>query len=374
MTVKPSLSTGKHCTSKDVAALAGVSQSAVSRCFTPGASVAKQTRKKVLEAASALGYRPNMHARTLITGKTRMIGVVLGHLDNLFYPRFLQLMAERLQSLDMQLLLFVADANRESDLMEKLLAYRVDGIVLAATTLNAELARACTAAGIPVVLFNRVPTNDLDRAFHSVQTDHESGTAEMTRLLIKNGHTRIAYLAGHTESPTNQLRELGCRKALRDANLSMFAYGIGNYDGATARDVTREWFLEGNRLRALENCPDAVVAADDQMALSVLNTLRFELNLNVPEQVSVVGFDDVPQTAWPSHELTTYSQPLPEMIEEVIRLLSIQLEPGKGQSASTVAGQAVIIPGRLCLRGSVKLSTDKRNKKITRNRQPSSSV
>lgn len=345
---------GKHVTSREVAIRAGVSQSAVSRCFTPGASVAQATREKVLKVAAELGYRPNVHARNLITGRTRIVGVVLAHLDNLFYPRFLQLLTERLQALGMQVLLFVADGNRQVQLMEQLLNYRVDGIVLAATTLHSELAKACTSAGIPVVLFNRVPSHDLDRAFHSVQTDQEAGMRELTRLLVDRGHRRIAYLAGHLESSTNQARERGCRAALAAAGLPMFAYGVGDYDESLASAVVRNWFLQGTQLRQPELRPDAIVAADDRMALAAMDTLRLELLLKVPEQVSVVGFDDVPQASWPAYDLTTYAQPLEEMIEAVVQLLNVQLQARQEPRALHQRGQAVVLRGHLCVRSSVR--------------------
>jgi DNA-binding LacI/PurR family transcriptional regulator len=344
----------KHATSRDVAAMAGVSQSAVSRCFTPGASVASETRDKVLRVAAELGYRPNAHARNLITGRTRIVGVVMAHLDNLLYPRFLQLLTERLQSLGMQVLLFVADGNRQVELLEQLLNYRVDGIVLAATTLHSDLAKACTHAGIPVVLFNRVPSHALDRAFHSVQTDQEAGMAELTQLLIDRGHSRIAFLSGNLESSTNQARERGCRVTLQRVGQSLFAYGIGNYDEVQASAVVRGWFRDGKRLRQLADCPDAIVAADDRMALAAMDTLRHELGLRVPEQISVVGFDDVPQAAWPSYELTTYAQPLPQMIEAVVQLLSAQLQALDENQDAPPAGQAVMMKGQLCLRKSVR--------------------
>lgn len=344
----------KHATSHDVAALAGVSQSAVSRCFTPGASIAKETREKVLRVASELGYRPNVHARNLITGRTRIVGVVLAQLDNLLYPRFLQLLTERLQSLGMQVLLFVADGNRQFELMEQLLNYRVDGIVLAATSLHSELAKACTQAGIPVVLFNRVPSHELDKAFHSVQTDQEAGMAELTQLLIDRGHSRIAFLSGNLESSTNHAREFGCRTTLKKAGLPLFAYGIGNYDEAQASALIRSWFLDGKRARKTTECPDAIVAADDRMALAAMDTLRYELGIRVPEQVSVVGFDDVPQACWPAYELTTYAQPLAQMIEAVINLLNAQLQAQEENEHAPTAGHAVVLKGRLCLRGSVR--------------------
>lgn len=348
--------TVKHITSRDVAARAGVSQSAVSRCFTPGTSVATETRERVLKAAMELGYRPNVHARNLITGRSRMVGVVLAHLDNLFYPRFLQGLTDALQAQGMQVLLFVADGRHQAELMEQLLNYRVDGIVLAATTLNAELARACTAAGIPVVLFNRVAGDDIDRAFHSVQTDQEAGTAALTRLLIANGHRRIAYLAGNLESSTNLTRERGCRAALAAAGQTLFAYGVGDYDETLAASQVLKWFRTGQRRRPLAQCPDAIVVADDQMALAVIDTLRHILGLRVPEQVSVVGFDDVPQAAWPSYELTTHAQPLPEMIEAVMKLLSVQLQGRDQQGTEPATGQSIILQGHMRLRGSVRIN------------------
>ncbi|MFM2036705.1 MAG: hypothetical protein RL459_1970 [Pseudomonadota bacterium] len=351
---KPKDSRVKHVTSRDVAALAGVSQSAVSRCYTLDASISEDTRRRVLDAAAMLGYRPNVHARNLITGRTRIVGVVLAHLDNLFYPRFLQGLTEGLQAQGMQVLLFVADGNRQGELMEQLLNYRVDGIVLAATTLNAELARACTAASIPVVLFNRVPANALDRAFHSVQTDQEAGMSELTRLLIERGHKRIAYLAGSLESSTNQARELGCRSTLLAYGQPLFAYGVGNYDEAIASAQVRQWYRSGRRRRTLGDCPDAIVAADDRMAIAVMDTLRHEFGLQVPQQVSVVGFDDVPQAAWPAYDLTTYAQPLPEMIDAVLQLLGVQLEARGHGYAPTPQGQTLVLRGQLRLRGSVR--------------------
>jgi DNA-binding LacI/PurR family transcriptional regulator len=336
-----------------VAALAGVSQSAVSRCFTPGASIAQETRERVLKIAAELGYRPNVHARNLITGRTRIVGVVLAHLDNLFYPRFLQLLTERLQTLGMQVLLFVADGSHQVELMEQLLNYRVDGIVLAATTLNADLAKACTAAGIPVVLFNRVPDHALDRAFHSVQTDQTCGTRALTELLVHHGHERIAYLAGNLQSSTNAAREKGCREALAQTGRALFAYGVGNYDEALARNVVLSWYPENKGRIHLDQCPDAIVAADDRMALVALDTLRHELGLNVPQQVSVVGFDDVPQAAWPAYNLTTYAQPLPDMIDAVLQLLTVQLQArGKARHPK---GQSLVLKGDIRLRGSVRM-------------------
>ncbi len=354
----PAARRGPHITSHDVAAAAGVSQSAVSRCFTPGASVSEATRQRVMQAAAELGYRPNVHARTLITGRTRIIGVVLAHLDNLFYPRFLQMLTEHLQTQGMQLLLFVADGKQQSELMGQLLNYRVDGIVLAATTLDADLAKDCAQAGIPVVLFNRVASRSMDRSFHSVQTDQKHGMQQLTQLLIDRGHRRIAYLAGSLDTSTNQAREQGCRQALTEAGLALHAYGEGDYEAEQARAVIRAWYTKpGGGLRPLAQCPDAIVAADDRMALAVLDTLRHELGIQVPAQVSVVGFDDVPQAAWPAYGLTTYAQPLSEMVQAVMQLLTEQMDGREAQPTTPPKGRAVVLKGELQERGSVRART-----------------
>ena len=150
----------KSVTSHDVAELAGVSQSAVSRSFTPGASVAEATRTKVMQAAKRLGYLPNLHARTLITGRTRIVGVVLAHLDNLFYPRFLQLLSEQLQTQGMQVMLFIAEGQGNDNLLEHMLQYRVDAIVLAPADSKASPAApfACPRESV------KQRTNSHDRA------------------------------------------------------------------------------------------------------------------------------------------------------------------------------------------------------------------
>ncbi|MEL6425476.1 MAG: LacI family DNA-binding transcriptional regulator, partial [Pseudomonadota bacterium] len=141
----------------DVAAMAGVSQSAVSRVFTPGASVSEAMRIKVMAAADALGYRPNALARSLITGRSRMIGLVVAYLDNPFYSETLELMSRALQAEGYHVLVFMA--GNQEDLMdtvlEEILAYQVDGIILASVGMSNDLSQRCDAAGIPVTLFHR---------------------------------------------------------------------------------------------------------------------------------------------------------------------------------------------------------------------------
>ena len=333
-----------QATSLDVARLAGVSQSAVSRCFTAGASVSHAMRDKVQAAARKLGYQPNAHARSLITGRSRIIGLVLSALENLFYPAVLERLAKRLQQDGYHLLIFIGDNANSDDLVEEILQYNVDGIVLGATTLSSALAQRCADASIPVVLFNRVMASGSAGAVSSVRSDNVGGGREMARFLVAGGHKRIAYIAGREDSSTNLEREQGFREGLAELGQRIYARAIGNYDVVQARQAARDLFT------AAADRPDAVFVAGDLMAIVVLDTLRHELGLSVPQDVSVVGFDNVPQAAWASYELTTFEQPVQPMVEATVALLQSYL-----REAQTPPSQNLVVPGQLIIRQSARL-------------------
>ena len=334
-----------QATSLDVARLAGVSQSAVSRCFTAGASVSEAMRNKVQEAARKLGYQPNAHARSLITGRSRIIGLVLSALENLYYPAVLERLAKRLQQDGYHLLIFIGDNANSDDLVEEILQYNVDGIVLGATTLSSALAQRCAAASIPVVLFNRIMASGSAGAVSSVRSDNVGGGRDIARFLVAGGHQRIAYIAGREDSSTNLERERGFRDGLAELGQRIYARAIGNYDVDQARQAALDLFANA------ADRPDAVFVAGDLMAIVVLDTLRHELGLAVPQDVSVVGFDNVPQAAWASYELTTFEQPVQPMVEATVELLQSYL-----RQAQTPPSRNLVVPGQLIIRQSARQS------------------
>jgi DNA-binding LacI/PurR family transcriptional regulator len=334
-----------QATSLDVARLAGVSQSAVSRCFTAGASVSDAMRDKVQEAARKLGYQPNAHARSLITGRSRIIGLVLSALENLYYPAVLERLAKRLQQDGYHLLIFIGDNANSDDLVEEILQYNVDGIVLGATTLSSALAQRCADASIPVVLFNRIMASGSAGAVSSVRSDNVGGGRDIARFLVAGGHQRIAYIAGREDSSTNLERERGFRDGLAEMGQRIYARAIGNYDVAQAQQAARDLFGHA------ADRPDAVFVAGDQMAIAVLDTLRHELGLAVPQDVSVVGFDNVPQAAWASYALTTFEQPVEPMVEATVALLQ-----GYLRQAQTPPSRNLVVPGQLIIRQSARQS------------------
>jgi len=329
-----------NVTSLDVARVAGVSQSAVSRVFTPGASVSQSMTDRVLAAATELGYRPNVLARSMITGKSRLIGLVVAYLDNQFYPEILEKMSTSLQQRGYHVLVFMAQqtSGNIDSVLQEILDYQVDGIVLASVAMSSQLAERCDAAGIPVVLFNRAQNDD---SFSTVTSDNFSGGRALADFLVAGGHERIAYIAGWEGASTQRDREAGFRAGLADHGRKLFARGVGDFHTDRAADAAVEMF-SGDQV------PDAVFVANDHMAFAVMDVLRGRLGLSVPRDVSVVGYDDVQLAAWPSFDLTTVSQPSDEMVSKTVSALMAQIEDGE------TVPRRVIIQGELVVRGSAR--------------------
>lgn len=329
----------RSVTSTDVARLAGVSQSAVSRAFTPTASVSAEMRRKVFEAARKLGYRPNAIARTLITRRSRMIGVVISSLENQFVPIVLASLSKQLRRHGYHLLLFCTDTQDSDELLAEILPYQVDGIVMASSTLSSGVARSCTEAALPMVLFNRSvhpgPSS-------SVSADNTGGGREVAHLLCAAGHQRIAFIAGLEDSSTSREREQGFLAGLAEHGRSCFGRAVGHDDHDEAVRATIALFSRTPR-------PDAVFVANDHMAIAVMDTLRLQLGLRVPANVSVVGFDDLPQAAWASYQLTTVRQPTERMIEATVELLIRQI------NSEQALREDIVLPAELVLRSTTRL-------------------
>ena len=333
--------TTEKVTSAEVARLAGVSQSAVSRVFTPGASVSAKTMEKVRAAAEELGYRPNVLARSLITGRTRIIGLVVASLENQFYPMALELLSRALQARGYHILVFMAENSTErvAQVMSELLDYQVDGIITASVAMSNDLTTRCDGAGIPVVMFNR---GQDDARLSEVTSDNVNGARRAAEFLIKGGHKRIAHVMGWQGSSTGRDRAEGFKQAMQAAGLQPFAMVDGTYSREKAAAVTRELCQGPER-------PDAIFVGNDHMAFAVMDTLRHELGLRVPQDVSVVGYDDVPMAAWPAYGLTTIRQPVNRMVEAIVAALLNQIEGGS--SAPT----KVKINGPLMVRTSARI-------------------
>ncbi|UWQ15117.1 LacI family DNA-binding transcriptional regulator [Aliiroseovarius sp. M344] len=327
-------------TSQQVAERAGVSQSAVSRVFTPGASASKKTVEKVRKAAAELGYRPNVLARAMVSGKSRIIGLVVAYLENQFYPEALEKLSNELQQRGYHVLIFLAEqtAGNIDDVVEEILDYQVDGIIAASVAMSSDLSERCRAAGVPMVLFNR---SQDDPNMSAVTSDNYAGGRKIAEFLLAAGHRKIGHIAGWEGASTQRDREAGFISALAEAGVALHSRATGDFTMEKAAEATRKMFAT--------DPPKAVFVANDHMALAVMDTLRFELGLKVPEDVSVVGFDDVPAAGWPAYNLTTVRQPANRMVADTVEILLDQIE-NKSDEPRRIA-----IDGPLILRGSARI-------------------
>lgn len=327
-------------TAHDVARLAGVSQSAVSRVFTPGASASKATVAKVRAAAEQLGYRPNPLARAMITGRTRIIGLVVAYLDNQFYPMAVERLSHALQDRGYHILVFMAGNATEKvpAVVQDLIDYRVDGIITASVGMSNDLTARLVALGIPVVNFNR---GQDDPRLTDITSDNVAGGRRATEFLIAGGHRRIAHIMGWQGASTGRDRAEGFRAAMAAAGLDPVTMVDGMYNRDTAAALARDLCSGPDR-------PDAIFVGNDHMALAVMDTLRSDLGLRVPEDVSVVGYDDVPMATWPAYALTTIRQPVNRMVAATVDALLGQIE-------GDATPQKLRIDGPLMVRRSARI-------------------
>ncbi|MCM3568955.1 LacI family DNA-binding transcriptional regulator [Neobacillus mesonae] len=315
---------------KDVARLAGVSQSTVSRVFFGGASVTEKTRKKVLAAAEELGYTPNEFARSLITNKTNIIGLVMKGVKNPFYPQVLKEFALEFKKLGYGIL-FVHTNNYEIEKedISMLLKYNVAGVIITDAALSLYVTEDFKKNQIPLVLFNR-KTEKQD--FYSVGTNNMAAGRKIAEYLIAKGCTDMVYISGERNTSTSIEREKGFFDVLEKHQLPYKRYDSDfSYQGGY--ETTKKVISEGN-------IPSAFFAANDIMAFGVLDALR-EHSIAVPEETKVVGFDNIDMANWPTYNLTTWEQPISDMVQETVKYMMSEIEEYTGRTGK------VKIPGQL---------------------------
>lgn len=308
----------RNPTSFDVAELAGVSRSAVSRAFTEGAAVAPETRHKVLQAAASLGYVVNPLARGLQTGSSNIVGLLASRMDTAIRSRQIKLLAQALLQNGFRPMLITAE--RETDLpglMRAALSYNVAGMVVTSDTPPQDLVQDWAERSIPLVLVNRDPAGlPADR----VQMDPVAGGRMVFDLLRHCGATRLACLSpmGRTFSVTG--RSDSFRQAAHEAGLPCRMIGVENQSYAAAQAAIARIGRDG--LAGI----DGLFCATDLMALGALDALRFDLGLRVPEDVQVVGFDDIEQADWGAYRLTTIRQNIAAQCAMVLELLTARID------------------------------------------------
>lgn len=308
-------------TLKDVALRAGVSRSAVSRTFTAGASVSLKTRRKVEEAAADLGYHPNALASSLTTGRTKLIGLISNNFRNPIFLQVFDLFTRTLQDRELRpLLVNLTDETDPAHSIKLLRQYSVDGVIVASSTLSPSFSTAFRDAGIPVVhSFGRAASTP---HVHVVGIDNAECGRMAARTLLSRGYRSIAFLGGPTKATSTVDRRRGFFEALAGADVAVSE----SYASAYSFDAGQAAMLD---LLAKGSIAEAYFCGDDVLSIGALSALE-QHGLSAPDDVGIIGLNDMEMAAWASINLTTIRQPIPQIIESSIELVTAIIDdPGR---------------------------------------------
>jgi len=294
----------------DVARLANVSQSTVSRVFTPGASVSKKTRERVLKVAEELNYSPNALARSLTKQKTNMVGLAMKDIQNPFYHEVLGMFSKKLRAKGYKILfLYTENEEIQQEELNQFLEYNVEGIIVTDAVISSNIVTKIYNHNIPIALFNRY---DKNIPCSSVSCDNVSAARDIAAYLYDKGMKDIVFITGKRNTSTNQEREFGFTEFFNSKGIQITALE-GDYTYERAFHLTKKMIEDGHQ-------PQAIFGANDITAIGALDALR-EKKIAVPEETVVIGFDNIKMASWPSYMLSTWAQPIEQMVDETINLL-----------------------------------------------------
>ncbi|MBA4207768.1 MAG: LacI family DNA-binding transcriptional regulator [Pannonibacter phragmitetus] len=325
-------------TAADVAKLAGVSRSAVSRTFTPDAYVSPAVREKVLRAADELGYRVNRLAKDLQTSRSSMVAIVGARFYEPYVAGLLDDLSAALIGKGLHALLLNASSQDMTALLNLVLEYRVRAVIVLSGAPPRELIDQCLRARQRMILINR-HMEDVEAG--SIETDDRMGGRLAAEHLLAAGRRKLCVVRSGADTPSQRRRAAGFLERLDEEGIACerWVAGRGNYEAGC--EAARSLLRGSGPVSAI----DGVFAATDRTALGFLNTARFEMGVSVPQDVAVIGFDDIPEAAWSSHNLTTIRQSAPDVVAAVLTLLA--------EDDEDAGPRRVAIPVSLVERGTV---------------------
>lgn len=307
----------------EVARLAGVSRSAVSRTFTPGSSVSAETRRKVLAAAEVLNYHVNHLARGLSKEASRPVCILGGNLASPYQSSLLEHLTRRLNKAGRAVMVINTDES-EADAREALqqtLNYRSTATIVLSGKPPGSLIELCLQSGQQVILINRMGQY---AGADNIDINYRSTMKEAFDHLIAAGCRQLALVSSSARSPSMVVRETGFLDAAAAAHTDVSLVRPGSTSYQTGVLAARELLSRPAR-------PDGVFCVTDLIACGFIDAARHEFGLRIPEDLCVIGFDDIEQAGWLGYQLTTFSQPLAEMAEATCELL---LSPAAEQPGS----------------------------------------
>ncbi|MEU5363997.1 LacI family DNA-binding transcriptional regulator [Streptomyces sp. NPDC005925] len=325
-------------TSRDVARLAGVSQATVSRALRGDPRVSQATLDRVRQAADDLAYVPSEAGRNLVMRATHRVGLVVTDLTNPFYPHLVAPLHDELERLGYRMMLLV-ERSDSSIVGEQLFDGSIDGVVLATTTAGSVLPGELLRRRLPFAFLNRESTAGFGDA---AVVDNEKGGRMAAEMLLRLGHRRVGGIFGPRNTTTGRDREMGFRMALAEGGVAL-PPELARY-GPFEFDTGHRELLE---LLDADEPPTAVFCGNDVVAIGALNAAR-RRGVRIPEELSVIGFDDLPMAGWESFRLTTVHYDLAELAGTAARLL-VERIGGKDPHAPS---RRVVLTPSLTERGS----------------------
>lgn len=322
---------GRRLTSEDVARAAGVSVSAVSRAFTPGASVAPEKRAHILREALALGYRPNVMARAVATRRSNVVGLILFNETNRHHPGVLLALSKAFSTIGVRVMLFLIEDMAEiGAVTDHILSYQLDGVI-AAAAIPREHLEHLAAARVPLLFYNR-PGED---GVASVSCDHHASGVLIARHVLATGARRFALIRSSAGSYVGTERLRGVEEQLARTGASVVADYHGDFDYQCGVAAVTDWAARG-----IDDY-DAVIAANDMMAIGAKDALVHTLGKRVPQDVAVAGFDGVAASRWLSHGIASVDQPIEHMANAAAQMMALRIENDH------LPAERRLFPGRL---------------------------
>lgn len=337
------LSPGTRLTSWDVARKAGVSQSLVSRAFSGNGRVAAETREHILKVAADLGWQPNALARSMVSGDTPLVAIVTSRLGYAWRAQVMSRLLEALDRLALRPLVFHARKDAGTDeLLAEALSWQTKGVIVSVGSVTPEFAEALHKQGRFLVTLNRGA--DHEGAF-SIATDNHRAGMHAATALTEDGARRPIMIAGPDDAWASRMRAAGYTDAMRQHGKRAVVW---HYP-----DLSREYgktagarFLALPRLRR----PDAVFAANDALALGFMDHLR-EFGVRVPDDVALIGFDDLPEASYTPYRLTTFRQPLEVMTDRIVDFVAERVAGRTPPTSADITYVPATFVPRATLRG-----------------------
>lgn len=318
---------------KQVAELAGVSRSAVSRAFTPGTSISEETRRRVLVAAEQLGYHVNHLARGLLRKSSGIVCLVVADSHTPYQARMVRTLSQHVQEAGMVSMLIEAsgpggDVERA---LRQTLNYRADATVVLSGTPPQSLIRTCLDNGQRLLLINR---DDRLAGPHDIRLDNAAATRTALHAFLRAGCRRLAVVTSEAGTPSLVDRERNFTRMAAEAEVETVVWRSGRTSYETGAAGARALLAGADR-------PDAAFCVTDLIACGFMDSARQEFGLDIPGDLCVVGFDDIDQAGWGSYRLTTFAPPVDSIAARVVELVTAG--PGNATAKEESVFEAPIV-------------------------------